>query len=138
MRLLYNVVDAGTSAVPHTELRWWRNREKSDATVTLSTGVKTLSRLREGVERFLITDINNPAGSAEAQSTIPVMWDTALAGVGGNAGKVDVNHYNHVPGGSNFLFMDGHVEFGKYPQPTGSKFFAVTVEATTDGAADFP
>ncbi len=28
----------------------------------------TLFRLREGVERFLITDINNPAGSAMAQS----------------------------------------------------------------------
>ncbi len=32
-----------------------------------------LYRLREGVERFLITDINNPAASAIAQSTLPVM-----------------------------------------------------------------
>jgi prepilin-type processing-associated H-X9-DG protein len=23
--------------------------------------------------------------------------------------------YNHVPGGSNILYMDGHVEFLKYP-----------------------
>jgi prepilin-type processing-associated H-X9-DG protein len=66
------------------------------------------------------------------------MWDTALAGVGNVPGNVNPTHYNHVPGGSNFLFMDGHVEFGRYPQPTGSKFLAVTKEATTDGAADFP
>ena len=32
-----------------------------------SDGV-TLYRLREGIERFFITDINNPAGSAMAQS----------------------------------------------------------------------
>jgi prepilin-type processing-associated H-X9-DG protein len=31
-----------------------------------------------------------------------------------------------VPGGANVLFMDGHVEFGKYPQEDGSKFFMVT------------
>ena len=32
-----------------------------------------LYRLREGIERFLITDINNPAASAIAQSTLPVL-----------------------------------------------------------------
>ena len=40
-------------------------------------GVGTFSvyRLREGIERFLITDINNPAASAVAQSEAPVMYD---------------------------------------------------------------
>ncbi len=33
--------------------------------------------LKEGIERFLITDINNAAGAAQAQSTLPVMWDQA-------------------------------------------------------------
>ena len=71
-------------------------------------------RLREGIERFAITDINNPASSATAQSVIPVMFDTY-----GNptmsedtAGGVI---FNHIPGGSNVLYMDGHVEFLRYP-----------------------
>ncbi|MFP4172971.1 MAG: prepilin-type N-terminal cleavage/methylation domain-containing protein, partial [Candidatus Hydrogenedentota bacterium] len=32
-------------------------------------------QLRDGIERFFITDINNPAAGAEAQSSIAVMWD---------------------------------------------------------------
>jgi len=61
---------------------------------------------REGIERFMITDINNPAASALAQSEIPVMWD-----------KVNKNAaaFNHIPAGCNVLHMDGHVEFGRYP-----------------------
>ncbi len=66
----------------------------------------TIYRLREGIERFLITDINNPAASAQAQSQIFVMYD--------KISKM-VKYYNHVPGGSNVLFMDGHVQFIKYP-----------------------
>ena len=67
---------------------------------------KTIYRLREGIERFFITDINNPAGSAQAQSELAVMWD-----------QVDLNpsEYNHLPGGSNVVFMDGHVSFIRYP-----------------------
>jgi len=64
-----------------------------------------LRRFREGIERFFITDINNPAGSAKAQSDLAVVWDV----VGENA-----SIFNHVPGGSNVLFMDGHVVFQKY------------------------
>jgi len=63
-------------------------------------------RLREGVERFLITDINNPAGSAMAQSEIVVQYDGFEA---------DPSDYNHVPGGANALYMDGHATFIKYP-----------------------
>jgi prepilin-type N-terminal cleavage/methylation domain-containing protein/prepilin-type processing-associated H-X9-DG protein len=76
----------------------------------------TLYRLREGVERFLITDINNPASSAQAQSTVPILLDAwsqegKLAdGVKGN--RVDV--FNHLPGGSNVLYLDGHVRFLRY------------------------
>ena len=93
---------------------------------TLSDGSTATTRpLREGIERFFITDINNPAGSARAQSEIPVMWDTILTSLGGGGG-VDSAQFNHLPGGANVLFMDGHVEFGKYPQEDGSKFFMVT------------
>ena len=70
-----------------------------------NNGSNTLYRLKEGIERFLITDINNPAASAKAQSEIYIMWD----GVSTNPSA-----YNHVPGGSNVLFMDGHVGFQRY------------------------
>ena len=80
---------------------------------TLGNGNSTtVNRLREGIERFLITDINNPAGSAQAQSDLPVMWDVVASNVASQSG---VGNYNHVPGGSNVLYMDGHVEFQRYP-----------------------
>ncbi len=66
----------------------------------------TVYRLREGIERFFVTDINNPSGSAQAQSNISVMWDIT---------SVEVDQFNHVPGGSNVLYMDGHVEFLRFP-----------------------
>jgi len=70
-------------------------------------GGNTVYRLREGIERFLITDINNPAATAQAQSTVYVMWDH-VASV--------VEHFNHVPGGSNVLYLDGHVDFIRYQE----------------------
>ncbi|MBI5091070.1 MAG: prepilin-type N-terminal cleavage/methylation domain-containing protein [Candidatus Hydrogenedentes bacterium] len=98
----------------------------SDVSVPAGTGNaggSTVFHLKEGIERFLVTDINNPAGSAQAQSTIFVMWDRAST-VPGN--------FNHVPGGENVLYMDGHVEFVKYPgKAPVSKVFA-----TFDGAVD--
>jgi prepilin-type N-terminal cleavage/methylation domain-containing protein/prepilin-type processing-associated H-X9-DG protein len=76
-------------------------------------GSNTIYRLKEGVERFMITDINNPAGSAQAQSTIPVMWDRIDSGGGVDfAGRNAF--FNHIPGGCNVSFMDGHVEFIRY------------------------
>ncbi len=74
--------------------------------------------VREGVERFMVTDIYNPAGSAMAQSNVPVMFDGIMGTKdrGGNMNPAGLaSRYNHVPGGSNVLFMDGHVEFIKYP-----------------------
>jgi prepilin-type N-terminal cleavage/methylation domain-containing protein/prepilin-type processing-associated H-X9-DG protein len=70
-------------------------------------GGDTINRLREGVERFMVTDINNPAGSALGQSEIPIMWDKISANPSGGIG------YNHIPGGCNTLYFDGHVEFVK-------------------------
>jgi len=74
-----------------------------------NAGSDTLYRLREGIARFLITDINDPAASAVAQSEIPVMWDLIAQKPSSE------NQFNHVPGGVNCLYMDGHVEFIKYP-----------------------
>jgi prepilin-type N-terminal cleavage/methylation domain-containing protein/prepilin-type processing-associated H-X9-DG protein len=72
----------------------------------------TIFRLREGVERFLITDINNAGGSNLSQSDIQVMFDNL---------SIVPSGFNHVPGGANVLFMDGHVEFSKYPSTFASK-----------------
>ncbi|MFP4502827.1 MAG: DUF1559 domain-containing protein [Candidatus Hydrogenedentota bacterium] len=66
----------------------------------------TIYRMREGIERFLITDINNPARSARAQSQIWVMFDTI---------STKVAYFNHIPGGVNVLYMDGHVDYIRYP-----------------------
>jgi len=75
-------------------------------------------RLKEGVERFAITDINNPAAGAQAQSTFPAMWDVwgnSVTWYTQNGGPDNgIAKFNHVPGGSNVLFMDGHVEFIRY------------------------
>jgi prepilin-type N-terminal cleavage/methylation domain-containing protein/prepilin-type processing-associated H-X9-DG protein len=82
----------------------------------------TVYRLREGIERFFITDINNPAGSTVAQSELPAMWDIAYAP--GEAVLAD--EFNHIPGGGNVLYMDGHVEFIKYPGEFPYTTFFVT------------
>ena len=70
-------------------------------------GSNIIYRLREGVERFMITDIFNPAASAQAQSELFIMFDLIGTGEG-------VDSFNHVPGGCNVLYMDGHVEFVRY------------------------
>ena len=79
-------------------------------------GNGTLYRLREGIERFFITDINNPASSALAQSDISVMYDSL---------STVAEEFNHIPGGSNILFMDGHVTFERYPGEYASKITAL-------------
>jgi prepilin-type N-terminal cleavage/methylation domain-containing protein/prepilin-type processing-associated H-X9-DG protein len=70
-------------------------------------GGTTVYRLREGIERFLITDINNPAQTAQAQSTVWIMLDIFAQGGG-------VYLFNHIPGGCNVLYLDGHVDFLRY------------------------
>jgi prepilin-type N-terminal cleavage/methylation domain-containing protein/prepilin-type processing-associated H-X9-DG protein len=80
-----------------------------DSDIDFTNGMGTaakLYRLREGIERFFITDINNPAGSALAQSSIPFLFDMMSS---------TAEEFNHVPGGANVLYLDGHVSFLRYP-----------------------
>lgn len=86
----------------------------SDLSVTEGSGnggptSTVIYRLREGIERFLITDINNPGASAQAQTSVWLMFDIL---------SVNPSDFNHVPGGANVLYMDGHVKFVKYPSET--------------------
>jgi len=85
----------------------------------LNQGGSSVARLREGIERFMITDINNPGAGARAQSQIQVMADLT---------STDPLAFNHIPGGSNILYLDGHVSFSRYGE-TGytSKPFAILV-----------
>jgi prepilin-type N-terminal cleavage/methylation domain-containing protein/prepilin-type processing-associated H-X9-DG protein len=79
-----------------------------------NAGGNVIYRLREGIERFMITDINNPAATAQAQSEIALMWDE----ISGD----EASHFNHVPGGCNVLYLDGHVEFLRYQGLFGNVF----------------
>jgi prepilin-type processing-associated H-X9-DG protein len=102
------------------------NKTGNDVSVPAGAGNNggtSVMRLKEGIERFLITDINNPAATAKAQSDIFLMYDRLAT----NAIK-----FNHIPGGSNVLFMDGHVEFIRYPgkEPVNMNY------AIFDGAVD--
>jgi prepilin-type N-terminal cleavage/methylation domain-containing protein/prepilin-type processing-associated H-X9-DG protein len=67
---------------------------------------QTVHRLRQGVERFLIKDVNDPSRSNISSSRIPVMYDRI---------DLDPAGFNHVPGGVNVLFLDGHAEYLHYP-----------------------
>lgn len=86
----------------------------------------TAYRLREGIERFFITDINNPGAGSEAQSDIVMMHDTAAP---------HPHHLSHLPGGVNVLYLDGHVQFLKWvpggglenPYPMNDAGFALHI-----------
>lgn len=89
--------------------KWVDDDDPSLIEEDISMGDYTGYRLREGIERFLITDINNPAASSQAQSTVWIISDDVNA---------QVEFMNHVPGGGNILYMDGHVKFSRYPGDT--------------------
>lgn len=95
-----------------------------DWDVALGTGNgggDTIYRIKEGNERFMITDVNNPQTSAMAQSTIWAMMDV-IANYG------NVKYFNHVPGGGNVLFMDGHVEWIPYVPPAPGQDQTVSMD----------
>jgi len=96
----------------------------------------TMFRLREGIERFLITDINNAGGSNISQSDLVMMFDQGSTSPAG---------FNHIPGGSNVLYMDGHVQYIKYvpfstetpaPLNTGSMIITQCLQGNGTGLGD--
>jgi prepilin-type processing-associated H-X9-DG protein len=90
-----------------------------DGMTPLNRGYK---RLKEGIERFVITDINNPGAAQSSQSEIVILWDayaygrTKVTGFETETHEETTFQFNHIPDGSNVLFMDGHVEFIKINQ----------------------
>lgn len=99
------------------------DKDYSYQDIAPSASERTLYRLREGIERFFITDINNPAASTMAQSTLPVMWDRFATDVARDG-------FNHLPGGANVLYLDGHVDFLRFPgeHPVSRTFAYVSTE----------
>jgi prepilin-type processing-associated H-X9-DG protein len=69
-----------------------------------TNGGDRLFVLREGIERFLITDINRASAATRAQSTVPLLIERPGNHPLPNGGQ-----------GGSVLYMDGHVEFLKFP-----------------------
>ncbi len=92
----------------------WKNRNNTPDYVLPSGTTVQLPRLREGIERFAITDINNPASSNTGQSDTVVSFDESRAFNSGISTFDGVPRFNHLPGGANVLYMDGHVEWVKF------------------------
>ena len=67
-----------------------------------NNGGSYIRRLRMGVDRFFVTDVREPivTYNMPVPSTIPVMWEWPT---------------NHIPAGGAVLYLDGHVEFIRYP-----------------------
>ena len=89
-----------------------RFREISDGPLSVpipygNNGGDALHRLGMGVERFLISDQNNATAAAEARSRIWVMMDLY-------ASSGSISFFNHIPGGSNVLYLDGSVDFVQF------------------------
>ncbi len=87
----------------------------------------TIYRLKEGIERFFITDINNPGSGSTAQSQLSVTSDNISSSTSSKQG------FNHIPGGCNVLYMDGHVEFLKYPAGFPASPLAAALMASFGG-----
>ena len=115
-------INSGGVSIGGGENEWAPDRERLDldivpwppgvATQLLypgegNNGGETIFRLCEGAERYLVQDVANPSETARAQSEIIIMAD--LLESGGMS-----NLFNHIPGGCNVLYMDGHVSFQKY------------------------
>jgi prepilin-type N-terminal cleavage/methylation domain-containing protein/prepilin-type processing-associated H-X9-DG protein len=95
-----------------------------------NAGTVPFRTLREGLERFMITDILHPERQNQAASEVAVYWDISRGFANSLA---DSDEFNHVPSGGNTLFLDGHVEYAKYPVPYGDKFWMLTEFAVTQG-----
>ncbi|RJP16669.1 MAG: DUF1559 domain-containing protein [Candidatus Abyssobacteria bacterium SURF_5] len=87
-----------------------------------NAGGQTIYRLRAGVDRYLLVDLNQALSSGGAGS-IPILWDQVAT---------DISSFNHVPAGINVLHLDGHVEFRRYDKQS-SRFPVSSIYAALNG-----
>jgi prepilin-type processing-associated H-X9-DG protein len=84
----------------------------------------SIFRLREGIERFLITDVACSSCAEMAESGVWIMFDQSVPVGRGMA-------LNHQPAGSNVLYMDGHVAYIRLTHGV----WDATLRTWRDGAA---
>jgi len=93
-----------------------------------NAGGQSINRLSMGVDRFLISDINQIlTGSESGASVVPVLWDQI---------STNITEFSHVPAGMNVLFLDGHVEFKRYDKNTSDYPMSPIYAAMNGGIAD--
>jgi prepilin-type N-terminal cleavage/methylation domain-containing protein/prepilin-type processing-associated H-X9-DG protein len=95
-----------------------------------NAGGQTLNRLSMGVDRFLISDINQLlTGTESGASVVPIQWDQV---------STNITEFSHVPAGMNVLFLDGHVEFRRYDKKTKNFPMSPIYAALNGGIEAFP
>lgn len=114
------------------DIAFVKTQPSKDGSIPANTAL-TAYRFREGIERFMITDINNPSASSKAASNLAMYWDVV---------SEESYDFNHVPGGSNVLYMDGHVTYVRFvpeesPFPVSSEWAAVTSAGDRPDALPF-
>jgi prepilin-type processing-associated H-X9-DG protein len=118
-------------SISNTATSMWRDKSINVASFGFSgmgnSGGDMINRLTQGVDRFLIQDINTVfTGDETGASVIPVMWDQI---------STNIVEFSHVPAGQNCLFLDGHVEFHRY-DTNSSKFPFSALYAAVNGGVE--
>ncbi len=96
--------------ISHAATDGWRDRSRDIASFGFTglgnAGSNIHHRLASGIDRFLISDLNQTVTDQNSgASMVPIMWDQI---------STNVIDFNHIPTGQNVLYMDGHVEFQRY------------------------
>ena len=109
----------------------WRDLNGNVASFGFSgsgnAGGSAINRLSMGVDRFLISDINQIlTGTESGASIVPTMWDQI---------STNITEFSHVPAGMNILYLDGHVEFKRYDKTT-SDFPMSPIYAALNGGLE--
>ena len=105
----YSTIDVFL-AISDSAVNGWRDSNANIASFGYggsgNSGGNLVNRLSQGVDRFLITDINTVfTGDETGSSVVPVMWDQI---------STLISEFSHVPAGQNVLYLDGHVDFHRY------------------------
>ena len=123
--------------ITHFASDGWRDRNINLPSFGFSgsgnAGGSTVNRLSSGVDRFLISDINQIlTGKESGASVVPIMWDQV---------STVISQFSHVPAGMNVLYLDGHVDFKRYDKSTSdfpmSPFFAALNGGLRDKQLDY-
>jgi len=114
--MIYTWMDS-VLPISHCATDGWRDRSTNVASFGFdgagTAGSSFHYRLATGVDRFLLSDINQVlTGGESGSSAVPLMWDQI---------STNIIDFNHVPAGQNVLYLDGHVEF-KRRDPHSSEF----------------